>query len=187
MLFLSEMKGVIFSEYLDFVENGFGYDAVDDIIASCDLASEGAYTSIGSYPFEELQQLLTQTCIIVDRSAEELLKGFGAHLFTMFVSSYGHFFEHSKSSFDILSVLDDHIHPEVLKLYPDAELPSFEVTERSDSHMVMVYKSTRKMSTLAEGLIESCMVHFKEEGIVKAEQLDEFGEIVRFTISRTAH
>ena len=85
---------------------------------------------------------------------------------------------------DILSTLDDKIHPEVLKLYPDAELPRFELEKQEENELVLIYRSSRKMSDFAEGLIEACMNHFNEEGKVQSVQLDQNGEIVRFIISK---
>jgi len=45
------MKGVIFTEFLDFVELEMGGEMVDAIIDDCDLPSGGAYTSVSIYPF----------------------------------------------------------------------------------------------------------------------------------------
>jgi hypothetical protein len=52
------------------------------------------------------------------------------------------------------------IHVEVLKLYPDAELPSFRVEQRGDDTMTLTYRSNRHMSPLAVGLIEGAAAHY---------------------------
>lgn len=179
------MKGIVFTEYLDFVEENFGYEIVDQLITTCDLPSGAAYTSIGSYEFDELVQLLIKTCEITKKEADYLLKKFGWHMFGLFTQSYPQFFTATESSFDILSTLDDKIHPEVLKLYPDAELPRFKIEKREENELVMIYRSSRKMGDFAEGLIEASMSHFNEKGTVQSEQLDQNGEVVRFTISKT--
>ena len=44
------MKGIVFTEFLEMVEDKFSADMVDDIIDDCDLASGGAYTAVGTYP-----------------------------------------------------------------------------------------------------------------------------------------
>ena len=179
------MKGVVFTEYLEFVEKSFGYDMVDQLITSCDLKSGGIYTAVGSYEFIELVQLLTKTCELSHKQPEYLLRKFGWHLFGFFTEGYPQFFTTAQSSFDILSTLDDKIHPEVLKLYPDAELPKFEIERKEEDMLVMVYRSSRKMSDFAEGLIEACQNHFKEKGTIETEQLDAHGEVVRFTVTKT--
>lgn len=180
------MKGIVFTEYLDFVEDNFGYELVDQLMTSCDLPSGGTYTSIGSYEFTELVQLLIKTCELTKKDPAYLLKKFGWHLFAVFTKAYPQFFIEAKSSFDILSTLDDKIHPEVLKLYPDAELPKFDIERQEPDVLVMIYRSSRKMSDFAEGLIEASMNHFNEKGTILTNKLDEHGEVVRFTIKRTA-
>ena len=52
------MKGIVFTEFLDLVEEKFGLEMVDRIISSSELESEGVYTSVGTYSFSEMLQLL---------------------------------------------------------------------------------------------------------------------------------
>ena len=39
------MKGIVFTEFLDFVADRYGEDTVDDIIDASELPSAGAYTA----------------------------------------------------------------------------------------------------------------------------------------------
>ena len=52
---------------------------------------------------------------------------------------------------------------EVLKLYPDAELPSFRTELLSEHVLQMDYRSDRAMGALAHGLIEACGEHYDED------------------------
>jgi len=52
------MKGIIFREFIDMVEAQFSPQMVDDIIQASTLASGGAYTSVGTYPHDEMFQLV---------------------------------------------------------------------------------------------------------------------------------
>ena len=65
--------------------------------------------------------------------------------------------------FSFLNSIDQYIHPEVLKLYPDAELPRFQAEIKSDNEMMLNYMSSRKMSDLAIGLIKGAANHFEED------------------------
>jgi len=56
-------------------------------------------------------------------------------------------------AFAFLSSLDGLIHVEVLKLYPQAELPSVPVTKMDDRELVMEYRSKRPFADVAEGLL----------------------------------
>ncbi|MBV6645107.1 MAG: heme NO-binding domain-containing protein [Cyclobacteriaceae bacterium] len=180
------MKGIVFTEFLQFIENHHGYEIVDEVIQQSSLSTGGAYTAVGSYPFEELVSLLTKTSTLTSTTASDLLRSFGHHLFQTFLSAYPQFFEGITSSFQILSTLESKIHPEVRKLYPDAELPKFDVEEMNQASMTLLYQSSRKMSDLALGLIEACLQHFGEDGDIAIQLQDDEGEIVRFIINRGA-
>ncbi len=177
------MKGVVFSEFLEMVEDVFSADMVDDIIDACELSSGGAYTSLGTYDHDEMVQLVVQLSEQTGTPIPELLKSFGKHLFTRFVAGYPHFFKADDTTFKFLSRLEDTIHVEVKKLYPDAELPSF-VYEKSPGQLVMTYTSSRPFADLAEGLIRGCMAHFQEEIELAREDAGSTPETtcVRFTL-----
>ena len=52
------MKGMIFTEFLEMVESKFGLETVDTTIENSDLPSEGIYTSVGTYDFNEMVSLI---------------------------------------------------------------------------------------------------------------------------------
>ncbi len=178
------MKGIVFTEYLEYLEKEHSYDLVDQVIVESAIPSEGSYTAIGSYHFNEMELLLTHTSRITGEKIPDLLRGFGRHIFGVFLMEYAGFFTGKISSFDILTHLEDTIHPEVQKLYPDAELPAFEIMESTEDKLTMIYKSERKMSDFALGLIEACMDHFNEKGTVQTQKLDKDGSEVRFDIRK---
>ena len=51
------MKGVVFTEFVEFAEEEFGLGVADDMISRCTLPSGGAYTAIGTYDHRELVQM----------------------------------------------------------------------------------------------------------------------------------
>lgn len=177
------MKGIVFTEFLDLVEKKFGYEVVDQIITDSNLASNGVYTAIGTYPHSEIVALLTNLSNKVEIAPELLLKEFGKYLFDTFLKTYPQFFDQANDSFEFLHSIDKHIHVEVLKLYPDAALPKFESKEK-DGVMTLVYKSERKMSGLAEGLIEKSIAHYNENCTVESKNLSEDGSVVEFIVTR---
>lgn len=178
------MKGIVFTEFLDMVEAKFGYEVVDQIISESNLESDGIYTSIGTYPHSEVVSLLMNLSSEVKIDPAILLKEFGKYLFDAFLSSYPQFFTAVDNSFAFLHSIDNHIHVEVLKLYPDATLPSFQSEEIEDGTMIMTYKSERKMAGLAEGLIERSILHYDEKCSIQSEKMNEDGSEVKFTIKR---
>ena len=176
------MKGIVFTEFLDMVEKEFGYEVVDHIIEQSDLESNGIYTAVGTYHHSEIVQLLTRLSMKTETDAQVLLKAFGGYLFETFLAGYPQFFNEHDNLFGFLNSIDNHIHVEVRKLYPDAALPKFETQETEDGTLIMTYTSDRKMSALAEGLIEKSIVHYKVPHTIESQLLNEDGSWVRFTI-----
>lgn len=177
------MKGIVFTEFLGFVGHRFGEDMVDDIIGACPLASGGAYTAVGTYDHGEMVALCGALSERTGAPAHDLVKAFGGHLSRTFEAGYPGFFARSAQFFDFLESIEGHIHVEVRKLYPDAELPTFTIVERSAKRMVIDYRSPRRMGALAEGLIEGTGRHFGVAARVRTEGLESAdGQAVRFTI-----
>lgn len=178
------MKGVVFTEFLEMVETKFGYDMVDHILNQSDLESGGIYTAVGTYDHKEMFTLLRHLSEKAQIGIPDLLHVYGRYLFRYFVANYSDFFTHQTNSFDFLESIETHIHVEVKKLYPDAELPRF-VTNRPDNQtLIMIYHSNRKMADFAEGLISECMEFFGEPCDIQKEPLDEAGEQVRFRLTK---
>ena len=108
---------------------------------------------------------------------------FGEYFFTTLKDKYPVFVE-KPDLFSFLNSIDQYIHPEVLKLYPDAELPRFDAEIKSDNEMLLNYMSSRKMSDLAIGLIKGASKYFKEGvEIFKVSEEDD-GEKVMLRINK---
>lgn len=176
------MKGIIFTEFLEMVETTFGLEVVDAIIESSDLKSEGAYTSVGTYDFNEMVQLLTSLSSKVNASANDLLFSFGHYLFGGLLKTHPEVVSSYKNPLNLLNSIEDHIHVHVKKLYPDAELPSFKVLERTDNSLIMVYSSSRGLYALAHGLMDKTFEHFNKKVKIDFELLNEKGTEVKFVI-----
>lgn len=179
------MKGIVFTEFLEFVEERFDADRVDDMIELAALPSEGAYTSVGTYDHREMLQLVIALSKLSDIPVPELVRDFGKHLFGSLSAAYPQFLEGADSPFQFLQSIEDHIHVEVRKLYPDAELPRFECEFPKPEQMAMTYHSTRPFADLAQGLIEGCFAYFGEEIALEREELSpESGYATRFLLTR---
>ena len=182
------MKGVVFTHFTEMVEETFGFEVMDRLLLESDLPSGGAYTSVGTYDHSEMVTLVVKLSEVTNTEISFLLKTFGKYLFGQFAKSYAHFFVDCDNAFDFLESIENYIHVEVLKLYPDAELPTFETSILNDGNTLkMVYTSDRRMGDLAEGLIESALAHYKEEAEVKRVSLNGDGRQIEFYITRIAN
>lgn len=181
------MKGVVFTEFLEMVEDYFSPDVADQIVVASDLPSGGVYTSVGTYDHTEIVKLVQNLSVETKLGIDELLRTFGKHLFGRFVLGYPSFFKDEQDVFQFLQSVEEYIHVEVKKLYPDAELPSVIATLESPDHLKIVYRSDRNMGDLAHGLIEGCIKHFDEPiNIQRSESTAEAGHQTEFDLRRAA-
>jgi hypothetical protein len=154
------MKGIVFTEFLDMVEALHSADMVDAVIVAAKPANGGAYTAVGTYPAAEMGALVAALARQTGTAAPELLHGFGRHVFGRFASTYPDFFAEADDVLAFLSSIEDVIHIEVRKLYPDAELPTLEAAADGPDGLRLTYRSPRCMADFAEGLIEGAAAHF---------------------------
>ena len=157
------MKGVVFTEFLEMVEDKFSADMVDDIIDDADPESGGIYTAVGTYPHEEIVSLVVSLSKHTDIAVPDLVKIFGEHLFGRFAILYPDFFKENIDVFDFLESVETYIHIEVKKLYPDAQLPTFDTRREGKDTLIMYYNSPHPFATLADGLLKGCLSHFNTE------------------------
>lgn len=178
------MKGIVFTEFLDLVEDKFGLEMVDNIINSSTLESEGIYTSVGTYAFSEMLQLLQHLSTNTGISIDDLLLVYAEHFFSVLETSYPGLFATYKDPIDMISSIENHIHVEVRKIYPDAELPTFEVVEKTENSLVMIYTSSRAMHHFGLGLMNKTFEHFNSSATIVLEKIKEDGTEVRFLINK---
>ncbi|WP_396635038.1 heme NO-binding domain-containing protein [Maribacter sp. R86514] len=176
------MKGIVFTEFLEMVESEFGLETVDNIIEKADLPSQGIYTSVATYEFNEMVALITQLSAEVDLPPGDLIYAFGLYLFSSLKNAHPEVIQNYKSPIGLLYSIEDHIHVHVQKLYPEAELPTFKILEKTENSISMVYSSSRGLYRLAHGLIEKAFEHFNGKADIAYELLKEDGTEVKFDV-----
>lgn len=177
------MKGIVFTEFLEMVEDTFGDEMADDILDDADLDSGGAYTAVGTYDYQEMVALVVELSKRTEIPIPALLKTYGQYLFGRFAILFPAFFKGVESSLDFASTIENHIHVEVRKLYADAELPSFD-TEKDDKQMSMVYRSARPFADFAEGLLTGCIEHFNHDATLTRRDIADDNTHTEFVLTR---
>ncbi len=177
------MKGIVFTEFLELVENEFGLEIVNRIIDGCELESKGIYSSVGTYSHKEMFKMVGKLSDLKDIPVNDLLEMYGEYFFDVLTKKYPQFLN-QPNSFTFLKSIDNYIHPEVLKLYPEAELPSFDFIDEGKNEMTLVYKSSRKMSDFALGLIKGTANYFGEKILVEKMSEKKEGELVLINIKK---
>ncbi|WP_366525043.1 heme NO-binding domain-containing protein [uncultured Shewanella sp.] len=115
----------------------------------------------GTYPDEDLIELVNQTCKKLNLSPKDAHFSFGKWIFphlTKIAPPEVTTFKHPKKLFLRL----DHIHRvELKKIWPDAEPPRFQCIDTGPNSVTMTYDSIREMADLVEGVIESVAMNYQ--------------------------
>ena len=182
------MKGMIFTEFLEMAESRHSAEYVDAVIQEAAVPNDGAYTAVGTYPAAEMGCLLTAYSRRSGLAPSAILKSFGEHLYGRFREQYPAFFSAAPEPLAFLESVDGYIHVEVRKLYPDAELPTFQCHRPTPDSLVMLYQSSRGLADLAEGLIRACLAGAGAPHLLEREDLSGGnGTTVRFTLRPPLH
>lgn len=175
------MKGLIFTELLELVEERFGYATANKIVESSLLPSGGVYTAVGTYDHKEIYVLVDRLSIESGIPAADLYRVFGEHLFSRLAKGYPHLIRRNNGLFAFLESIHGYIHIEVMKMYPDSQLPDFEWKRVGENSLQMLYRSERNLGHLAYGLIAGAMAFFEAKGEIQMEEQSR-GQVL-FTVT----
>tara|TARA_B100000809_G_scaffold67935_1_gene65088 strand:- start:6283 stop:6822 length:540 start_codon:yes stop_codon:yes gene_type:complete len=176
------MRGIVFREFLELVEEKFGLEMADNIITSSELNSNGVCTSLGTYSFSEMLQLLTHLSTNTGLSIGNLLLVYADHFFGVIKKSYPNILSIYKDPIEMISSIEKLIHIKVRKIDPESELPIFEVIEKTDNSLTMKYNSSRSMHFFGLGLMNKTFEHFNATATIEIEKIKADGTEVRFVI-----
>jgi len=176
------MKGIVFTEFIELVEDKFGYEISDQIISSIDSETNGVYTAVGTYRYTEMIDLVQELSKITNIEESDLLYIYGKHFYSVLISSYPGLIKQHDNMFSFFESIDNHIHKEVRKLYPDAELPTILTEILEDNTMRLIYKSKRCMGDFALGLLESASTYYNINSDINKKNITQSGSEVEFII-----
>ena len=155
------MKGIIFNLLEEIVTEEHGPDTWDDLLEAAGL--DGSYTSLGSYPDEDLGKLVGAASTALALPPHDVVRWVGRRALPRFHGRYPALFEPYTTTRAFALRLNDIIHPEVRKLYPGAGVPEFAFDTSSSEVLVMEYGSARRMCAFAEGLLLGTGDHYGED------------------------
>jgi hypothetical protein len=154
------VKGIIFNLLEQVVTDAYGADAWDELLAASGV--DGVYTSLGNYDDDELFALVGAASQKLDRPADDLVRWFGSTAIELLAERHPTFFDGHRSTQPFLMTLNNVIHAEVRKLYPDALVPTFDFVTTENGSFALGYHSPRQLCSLAEGFIEGAARHYGE-------------------------
>lgn len=178
------MKGIIFTEFLELVEDKFGLAVLDQVLEQA--KDSGVYTSVGSYDHQALVKLIVELSQVTGIDANELQRVFGASVFQSLYRTVPASANLSQVNgcFAFIRHVEDYIHVEVKKLYPDAKPPKFEFIDESSTAVTFDYQSARCMPHVCLGLLQGCADYFGEKIDVVMEPQTDDNRCVRFTVTQ---
>lgn len=165
------MKGILFNCVADAVIEMGGDDLWDEVLQDAGLV--GAYTSLGSYADGELVALTYAAAARLDVPADQAMEWVGSAVVSKLVQRHLQLVENYDCTFDLLCALNSVIHPEVLKLYPEAVVPEFNVLHRNGDTLSLRYRSARNLVGLATGLIRGASALYGEELEITVDKEDQ--------------
>lgn len=180
------MKGIIFTNFMTMVDEVFSPEVTEEILDKVDLESGAAYTSVGVYDHSEILSLVVALSETTKVPVPDLVRAFGKYLFGALGQAHPEYIEGVSDTFELLQKVHGHIHVEVRKLYPDAELPEIGCTVGEDDTLTVAYASKRPFADVAHGLIAGCIDHFGDPiTMTKCTKSDDGCEAV-FELKRAA-
>jgi hypothetical protein len=154
------MKGIVFNLLEQVVVNHHGEAIWDELLDKTGLA--GAYTSLGSYPDDQVFALVGAASDALGKPPNEVLRWFGREAMPLLARHYPAFFATHRATRGFVLSVNSIIHPEVRKLYTGAGCPHFHFEDGADGALLLGYNSPRKLCALAHGFIEGAADHFGE-------------------------
>lgn len=179
------MEGIVFTEFLDMIEEMWGIASLDKIVDTT-LASGGIYTIGGTYPPSELTHLVHRTHANTGEPIRRIYLLLGRRLFNKFTRLDKEVFEQYTTAFDFLDRLHEYLSGFVHRIHPDLETSDFISRRIGPSQMIVTYRSKKKLGDLAEGIIQGVFEHYAEEAEIFGEKVSETGDEVQFTIQKMA-
>lgn len=178
------MKGIIFTNFADFISDSFGLVAWQNILDDTALDEDGCYVGTMTYPDNEFMMLFISACTHCQRDAVQMQLEFGRWLFPILLAKSPAEVKLIDNLIEFLFSIDTLIHVEVKKLDPEAHTPSLHCTQLDEKTVCLDYLSSRGMGYFAQGLIEGASSHFNETTtitITPSESPEKFKIMVHFT------
>jgi hypothetical protein len=174
---------MLFTELLNFIDRKCDMATAEQIIDGAELESLGAYTSVGNYAHEEMTSLVVSASSVLQVPAQALMRKFGQELFSQLYESHPQFFEEGINDAPLfLARVQQHIHDEVTKLYPESNPPQVLVS-KEPGILKVTYESHRPFALVALGLVEGCFEYFGEPVTVEFDDdLDATSSTAQFII-----
>lgn len=156
------MHGFIFSEAKKFVTATHGVVAWFTILEKAGLGSK-EFANYLEYPDEEIVRIVGVASEITQVSADAILDDFGAFLGEDLLEIYKPLTRPEWKTLDFLLQTEETIHHAVRTRNSQAKPPALAVSRLNESAVVVDYRSSRRLCSLAKGIARGVAKHYGEQ------------------------
>lgn len=174
------MKGVLFTQSLAMIDALYGTNMVDDILDECNLETDGAYTTVGTYPHKEFVDIFDCLSRKMNISTATLMKQYGAFFFNYVAKRMSQILGQYESVFDFLENVNQLLNVDLQNIYKNTHTPEFSTQRLDKRKFIIIYSDTYPLADLIHGMINGCANYFDEEIFIETKDFDKadsFGRI----------
>lgn len=164
------MLGVVFTEFIESVERGYGLAVADRV--QCVCPAHIGFTAVGNYDHGQLVSMIGKLSEETDVPVANLIRQFGRQIFQSFLNTRPETFQGIRSTPQLLETVENTVHVDVLSIYPNAELPKLSFPPHGENEFRLEYQSSRPFAELAHGILEASIEYFQEHWQVTRHDLD---------------
>jgi hypothetical protein len=151
------MKGYIFTEFLEMVEDRYGFVLMDRIILNANLESDGVYTSVGSYPQKELIELMKQLSIEIKEDIKTIMMYTGERIYNTSLNTFNKKLLLLEMNFPFIERLKNYLTNECRSIFNNDEILNVKFTSEENSLIAHFEFKEVETSLLMEGIIKGCI------------------------------
>ncbi|MGH1362976.1 MAG: heme NO-binding domain-containing protein [Calditrichia bacterium] len=176
------MKGIVFREFVDFIETKFGAQVLSSVKSAANSPAFESFEDDAEYDEKYLFSMVEFLNRATGIPTTDIVRIYGKHLFARLVVNYHSYLEPADTSFQFLQQVESLANNQIQQIYPDSHL-KLEFDPAEANRMVMLYQSRDEYTDLTEGLLKGCIEHFGEKVIFEREDhLEEGVNTVKFSM-----
>lgn len=168
------MKGIVFLIVRRALREERGEDEAEAVLEEAGLSS--SLEQDEDYPDTDLLALFEAAERLFPGGREKVRRGLGRRALGELAQEYPSFFQGYSTVEGFVRDLEGVIHPQVSKLFPEADFPTFWVDETSEAGFAVIYESERELCYLAEGLILGTADRYRQRIQLEQTRCTEEGD-----------
>ena len=156
------MQGIMFTELSRYIDAELGPGSWHHVLNEAGLADR-AYSPPSPSPDHEFARLIEAAAKLAGRSDQTVLEAFGVYVASDLLGGlYGLLVDPAWMLMDFLEHTEASIHTVVRARDPSATPPQLRIERPGPDEVRIVYDSSRRMCSLAKGIIQGAADHYGE-------------------------